>query len=119
MKMLSEGQSSPHLLSKALMQPISAEEPKRHNLFVLAFEHFPWGMEATAVGIAALSAPFLYGLFRANGVNTFLAGVVATGLVIIFVPTLFLYLVTLLRSPSIRTRVESEAERELEIMTQE
>src|SRR5512140_3240662 len=104
MKMLSEGQSSPHLLSKALMQPISAEEPKRHNLFVLAFKHFPWGMEATAVGIAALSAPFLYNLLRSQGVDTFLGGVMIAGVIILLVPTRFLYLVTLLRAPTIRSK---------------
>ena len=103
-----------------IKQELDLSKPqKRHNLFFLAFRHFPWGMEATAIGIASLSAPFLSNLFRSHGVDSFIGGVLASGAVILVIPTLFLYLITLLRSPKIRTRAESEAEKELEILTQE
>jgi hypothetical protein len=108
-----------NLLAQAYMQPNSTGQTKRHNLFIVACKHLPTGLLATAIGIAALSAPFLYNLLRNHGVDSFIGGALATGAVIVVVPTLFLYFVTLLRSPTIRTRVESEAERELEIMTRE
>jgi hypothetical protein len=92
---------------------------KRHNLFILAFKHLPTGLLATAIGIAALSAPFLYNLFRSHGVDSFIGGALATGAVILVVPSLLLYFITLLRSPRIRTRVETEAERELEIISKD
>jgi hypothetical protein len=86
---------------------------KRHNLFFLAFKHLPTGLLATAIGVAALSAPFLYGIFRKHVSNSFIDGALLTGVTIIIIPFLFLYLVTLLRSPKIRGRIETEAEREL------
>src|ERR1700674_3927552 len=101
------------------MQPSTPSPGKRHNLFILAFKHLPTGLLATAIGIAALSAPVLYNLFREHGINTFLGGALATGAVILVVPSLFLYLVTLLRSPKIRSRVETAAERELEIISED
>ncbi len=101
------------------MQHNPPGQTKRHNLFVLAFKHLPTGLLATAIGIAALSAPFLYNLFRNHGVDSFIGGALATGAIILIAPTAFVYFVMLLRSPKIRTRVESEAEQELEIMTRD
>ncbi len=86
---------------------------KRHNLFILALKHLPTGLLATAIGITALCAPFLYGFFRRYVINSFIDGALLTGATIITIPSLFFYLVTLLRSPNIRGRLETEAEHKL------
>ena len=99
------------------MEPYSPKPGKRHNLFILAFRHFPTGLLATAIGIAFLSAPLLYNLFRDNGFDSVFARVLLTGAVIGIVPLSFLYLVTLLRAGKIRGRIETEAEHQLEIIT--
>ena len=99
------------------MEPYSPKPGKRHNLFILAFKHFPSGVIATAIGIASLSAPLVYNLFRENGIDSFAAGALLTGLVIVVVPLSFLYFVTLLRSARIRGRIETEAEHQLEILS--
>jgi hypothetical protein len=99
------------------MQPISPPSGKRHNLFVLAFKHFPSGLLATAIGIAFLSAPLLYNLFRDNGFDSIFWRVVLSGAVIGVVPLSFLYIATLLRAPKIRRRLETEAELQLEIIS--
>lgn len=101
------------------MQPYSPKPGKRHNLFILAFRHFPTGLLATAIGIAFLSAPLLYTLFRDNGIDSIVARVVLTGTVIGVVPLSFLYIVTLLRSPKIRKRLETETEHQLEIISED
>ena len=99
------------------MQQYSPKTGKRHNLFILAYKHFPTGLLATAIGIAFLSAPLLYNLFRDNGIDSIVLRVLLTGAVIGVVPLSFLYIVTLLRSPKIRVRLETEAEHQLEIIS--
>ena len=99
------------------MQSYSPKTGKRHNLFILAFRHFPTGLLATAIGIAFLSAPLLYNLFGENGFDSVVIRVLLAGAVIAVVPLFFLYIVTLLRSPKIRFRLESEAEHQLEILS--
>ncbi|MFI5264553.1 MAG: hypothetical protein ACHQM6_08570, partial [Candidatus Kapaibacterium sp.] len=90
---------------------------KRHNLFILAFRHFPSGLLATAIGIAFLSAPLLYNLFRDNGYESPILRIVLTGAVIGIVPLAFLYVATLLRAPRIRRRLEAEAVHQLQIIS--
>jgi hypothetical protein len=99
------------------MQPYSPKPGKRHNLFILAFRHFPTGLLATAIGIAFLSAPLLYNLFRDNGFDSVIARVFLTGAVIGVIPVSLLYIVTLLRSSKIRTRLEIEAAHQLKIIS--
>ncbi len=99
------------------MQPYSPKPGKRHNLFILAFRHFPSGLLATAIGIAFLSAPLLYNLFRDSGIDSIVWRVILTGGVIGVVPLSFLYLVTLLRAGKIRVRLETETEHQLEIIS--
>src|SRR5579883_2555624 len=91
----------------------SPDKRKRHNLFVVAFNHFPENLAATAVGIAFLSAPLLYNLFREQGISSVIVRIILTGAVIAIVPLLILYLVTLLRSVGIREKLESQNEDEL------
>ena len=86
---------------------------KRHNLFILAFKHLPIGLLATAIGVAALSAPFLYGLFRQYVIDSVIVGALLTAATIIIIPSFFVYLGTLLCTPKIRGRIETEAEHEL------
>ena len=99
------------------MQPYTPKPGKRHNLFILAFRHFPSGLLATAIGIAFLSAPLLYNLFRDYGFNSVVLRVLLTGVVIGIVPLSFLYIITLLRSGKIRKRIETEAQAQLEIIS--
>ena len=99
------------------MEPYLPKPGKRHNLFVLAFRHFPTGLLATAIGIAFLSAPLLYNLFRDNGIDSIVLRVLLTGGVIGVVPLSFLYLITLLRAGKIRIRLETETEHQLEIIS--
>ncbi|MDP4228855.1 MAG: hypothetical protein Q8916_00440 [Bacteroidota bacterium] len=99
------------------MQPYSPRPGKRHNLFIIAFKHFPTGLLATAIGIAFLSAPLLYNLFLDNGFDSVIIRVGLTGAVIGIVPLIFLYLVTLLRSTKIRVRLEAEAQEELAMIS--
>ena len=99
------------------MQPYIPKPGKRHNLFILAFKHFPTGLLATAIGIAFLSAPLLYNLFRDSGIDSIVLRVLFTGSVIGVVPLSFLYLITLLRAGKIRIRLETETEHQLEIIS--
>ena len=101
------------------MTPYSPKPGKRHNLFILAFRHFPSGLLATAIGIAFLSAPLLYNLFREQGFDSIIARVFLTGAVIGVVPMSFLYIVTLLRSGRIRERLEAEAQAKLDIISED
>jgi len=101
------------------MTPYSPKPGKRHNLFILAFRHFPSGLLATAIGIAFLSAPLLYNLFREQGFDSIFARVFLTGAVIGVVPMSFLYIVTLLRSGRIRERLEAEAQAKLDIISED
>src|SRR5207253_1031239 len=102
---------------KSEVQLFPPKAGKRHNLFFIAYKHFPSGLLATAIGIAFLSAPLIYNLFLEQGVSSIVFRVLLTGAVIGVVPLLFLYIVTMLRSPNIRRRLESEAEHQLEIIS--
>jgi hypothetical protein len=101
------------------MQPYSPKPGKRHNLFILAFRHFPTGLLSTAIGIAFLIAPLLYNLFRDNGIDSVIVRVLLTSAVIGVVPLSFLYLITLLRAGKIRIRLETETEHQLEIISED
>ncbi len=101
------------------MQPISPPSVKRNNLFVVAYKHFPSGLLATAIGIAFLSAPLLYNLFRDNGFDSIVLRVLLSGAVIGIVPLSFLYFAALIRAPKIRRKLETEAELQLEIISED
>jgi len=99
------------------IQSYSRKPGKRHNLFILAIRHFPTGLIATAIGIAFLSAPLLYKLFRENGVDSIVMNIFLTGAIIGIVPLCLIYLVSLMRSPKIRTRLEAEDRLQLAIIS--
>jgi hypothetical protein len=101
------------------MQPYSPKPGKRHNLFILAYKHFPSGLLATAIGVAFLSGPLLYNLFRENGFDSVILRVVLSGAVIAIVPLSLLYLVSLFRAPKIRERIETEEKAKLDKISDE
>src|SRR5579872_3005963 len=101
------------------MQPYSPKPGKRHNLFILAYRHFPSGLLATAIGIAFLSAPLLYNLFRDNGFDSVIVRVFLSGCVIGLVPLTFLYMVSLSRAPQIRRKIERDERAQLDKISSE
>src|SRR5438445_13541590 len=104
---------------KSEIQLSPPEAGKRHNLFIIAYKHFPSGLLATAIGIAFLSAPLLYNLFRENYIDSVVVRVLLSGAVIGIVPLFLLYLITLLRAGKIRKRLEAETKHQLEIISED
>jgi len=92
---------------------------KRQNIFLLAIKHYPTGLLATAIGIAFLSAPLFYNLFREYGISSVALRIIITGAVVGIIPVAFLYIITLIRAPKIQNRLETDAQHELEIMSHE
>jgi hypothetical protein len=90
------------------VQPKPPPSSKKDNLFLVAYKHFPTGLIATAIGIAFLSAPLLYNLFRDNGFDSVVLRVILSGCVIGVVPLTFLFMVSLSRAPKIRRKIETE-----------
>src|SRR4051812_15002825 len=99
------------------MQPYSPKPGKRHNLFVLAFKNFPGSIFATVIGIAFWGSPFLYNFFRDKASDSVFLSLVLTGAIIMGIPLITLYLVTLLRAGKIRQHLEAESEHRLEIIS--
>jgi hypothetical protein len=93
-----------------------ASAGKRQNVFILAIRHFPTSLLATAIGIAFLTAPLFYNLFADRGVDSVLLRIILTAVVVCIIPVVFLYVVSLFRAPTIQTKLEATAERELETM---
>ncbi|MBS1903431.1 MAG: hypothetical protein JSS75_07000 [Bacteroidetes bacterium] len=92
---------------------------KRHNLFVLAFKHFPEKFAIVTVSLSFLSAPLLYDRFVRDGIESVFERILLTGCVVVLFPLLALYLVMLARSARIRHRLERDEDIRMTSMSQE
>ncbi|HEY6171283.1 MAG TPA: hypothetical protein VIX80_03390 [Candidatus Kapabacteria bacterium] len=97
------------------MQSLSPEPRKHQNLFKVAYRHFPGRLLSTAIGVSFLSTPLLHNFFRDSGIDSLFVRILLIGVVIITVPLIVIYLLTLLRAVKIRKRLEGKAELREEI----
>ncbi|HWF43208.1 MAG TPA: hypothetical protein VG537_01065 [Candidatus Kapabacteria bacterium] len=96
------------ILSEPMSLPMGG---KRESLFVVAYKSFPRSFLVKGIGLTFTVSLYIYRYLTNNGVDSILERVLLTALIVAGVPTLSLYLVTLVRAPRIRRREEKEAAR--------
>ena len=96
---------------------ISPKTGLSHNRHDIVRKHFPGNVLATCIGIASLSAPFIFNLFYRLGIDSVPVRIALTALLVISVPAMVLYVITLFRVPTIILRKETQEETELKTVT--
>src|SRR6476469_5283960 len=99
------------------MRSFRRKRNRRPNLLLIAIKHFPGGLLKTGIGITLLSVLVLLTILTGLGIQQLLVRYALIGLVIVILPTLLLYIITLVRAPRIRRRGEAEAVTQLEEVT--
>jgi hypothetical protein len=95
---------------------LNLSKPKKHsNNVILALAHFPKGMLILLMGIAFLSSPWLYHIFRQYEINPPVLQIIFTAGIIGTLPFLLLFGITLLRLPLIRRNMKLIAQATYEV----
>ncbi|MDP4220268.1 MAG: hypothetical protein Q8916_13585 [Bacteroidota bacterium] len=96
---------------------ISPKTGLSHNRHEVARKHFPGNILATCIGIASLTAPFIYNWFQTLGIESVPVRIVLIAVLVISVPAMVLYVITLFRAPKIILQKEAKEESEVKTVT--
>jgi len=85
---------------------------QRNHLVLVAVHNFPSGLFKTSLGITLLATPYILNYLSEQGMTSLTERTIVNGLIVLLIPAALLFIITLIRSPSIRRRKEAEVETE-------